>query len=54
MLREQLQAQINRLTGTKNQSEHLKQTLRFARGALKSTLATNRELAEWIAKLETL
>lgn len=49
-----LQAEIDRLTGSKGQSEQVKQALRFARGALKSTLATEREILEWVEKLTVL
>ena len=34
---------IEKHTGVKNQSENLKQALRYARGSIKSTLSTERE-----------
>ena len=52
--REKLTALIAQLTGQKGQSELLKQALRYARGALKSTLASEREIAEHIDSLSRI
>jgi diacylglycerol kinase len=46
--RETLAQIVRRMTGAPRQSEQLKQALRYARGALKSSLASEREFQEHI------
>lgn len=46
--RAELTALVARMTGAPRQSEALKKALRMARGALKSTLASDSELKEHI------
>lgn len=52
--KENLQTLVQSLTGLPRQSEQLKQALRFARGALKSTLATEREFLQHIESINKL
>ena len=47
-LTQQLGALVSRMTGAPRQTEELKAALRRARGALRSTLASDRELKEHI------
>ena len=54
MIRTALLELIARHTGVKNQSDQLKQALRYARGALKSTLATEREFESHLDTINRL
>ena len=54
MHKAELMALVEKHTGVKHQSENLKQALRYARGALKSTLATDKELKSHIETINRI
>ncbi len=52
--REKLVKLIEQITGTPRQSDALKQALRYASGALKSTLSNDREFAQHAESINRL